>query len=137
MRFFQCRKMRSARKRHMPGGYAAVGEVLNPPPSACPIIACLCLCPQKLGNGPEYQPPASKEGHPLWPNSTMPSMSVKSLVGFGLSTPNWHWWPATVQNLELPSGSEVRQLPDRGRLAPVGHAEVLRVLEERRDLVSA
>ena len=38
----QLSKMRVAKKRHIPGGYAAVGAVLKPPFAFCPIIFCLC-----------------------------------------------------------------------------------------------
>ena len=33
-------------------GYAAVGEMLKPPSTFLPIVACLWLWPQYLGNGP-------------------------------------------------------------------------------------
>ena len=46
----------SAMKRHMPAGYAAVGETLKPPLSFLPTIFVLCrfspVCPQLSGSGP-------------------------------------------------------------------------------------
>ena len=49
-------KMRVAKKRHIPAGYAAMGAVLKPPFAFCPIMFCLCLltpvCPQLSGSGP-------------------------------------------------------------------------------------
>ena len=41
-----------ARKRHMPPGMAAVGEVQKPPSARLPIIFSRCTCPQLLGKGP-------------------------------------------------------------------------------------
>ena len=48
----QSLKIREAIKAHMPSGYAAVGEMLNPPSLLMPIVFCLWLWPQKRGSGP-------------------------------------------------------------------------------------
>jgi hypothetical protein len=50
-----CRKFSKqwrAMNLHMPLGYAARGEVLNPPSALRPIVAFLCTCPQLRGRGP-------------------------------------------------------------------------------------
>ena len=48
----QSLKITSANHSHIGGGYAAVGEVLKPPDSFFPMVACRWLWPQYLGRGP-------------------------------------------------------------------------------------